>query len=609
MKALESNVRATILVLTLAGLSLAQPQSTSPLPKNHPVIPPADRRTQASQLTAEVAGKSDGGKPAPVVRKNMIDEFIFSKMDKDRIPHAPLAGDEEFFRRVHIDLIGRIPDSADLNAFLGSTDPNKRDKLVDKLVGSKEWRAKWTYWFGDLAMAAANRIGGEGKNVFYRWVYDNLQINRPWNEFIHDLITPNAVSNWYVGNSGYVARWVVLGVKCEDTVHEDTSDELAIHTVRDFMGVDLNCVSCHDGARHLEKINLWLSQRKRDELYKMASFFGKTRVLRRVEVATTQDEYSIDDNGPGYDAGARTVVRVTRRGKGPVEPEFLFNGAKPDTTRPLRPQYASMLTSHPQFARASVNRFWAEFFGVGIVDPVTDFDLARQDPKNPPPAPWTLQPTHPELLNALAEDFVKNGYDLQRLQKMIVKSSAYQLSSKFPGDWKDAYAKYYARKFVRRMTSEEIYDSIVKATNLFTPVHVKGTDFNAKFATETRTPEDFKFAGLKDIVYFLESFGQNNREYSERKNGGTITQAVLMMNSPWVMRQVQASPGSYLQKLLNSDSPDPEKVTQLFERFLIRKPKADELAMAKDLVATDGKKGYEDLQWLLVNKLEFLFNY
>ncbi|MFN7939619.1 MAG: DUF1553 domain-containing protein [Bryobacteraceae bacterium] len=592
-------------ILLAATLALGQ----APLPKDHPPTPAADRRTQASQLTAEIAGQSPSGPSSPVPRNNFIDTHIFGRMAKDRIPHAPLASDEEFFRRLHIDLTGRIPGNQQLHEFLSSKDPHKRDKLIDALIGSKEWRAKWTYWFGDLAMAAANRIGNEGKNVFYRWVYDNFQVNRPWNEFVTDLLISKAVSNWYVGDSGYVARWVVIGVKCDDYVHEDTADELAIHSVRDFLGVDLNCVSCHDGARHLEKINLWLSQRKRDELYQMAAFFGKTRVLRRVEVATTQDEYAIDDKGPGYDAGARTVVRVTRRGKGQVDPRFLFNGQGADNTRPLRPQFAKLLTEHPQFARATVNRFWAELMGVGIVEPITDFDLARQDPNNPPPAPWTIQPTHPELLDALAEDFRNNGYDIQRLQKLIVKSSAYQLSSKFPGEWKASYAPYYARKFVRRLTSEELYDSIVQATNLFTEVPVRGTDFRARYATETRSPEDWKANGLKDIVFFLESFGQNNREYSERKNGGTITQAVLMMNSPWIMRQIQASPGSYLSSLLQRKQPDETNVTELFERFLSRKPTREELASAKDLTATGGRKGYEDLQWLLMNKLEFLFNY
>lgn len=600
-------MRTLIVLLVVATLAIPQTQ-TPKLPENHPDLKKEDRRTQAGRLTAEMAGSTTQAAGA-VPRRNLIDEHIFGKMQRDRIPHAPLATDEEFFRRVHIDLIGRIPSDDKYRAFLADTDPNKRDKLIDGLVGSKEWRARWTYWFGDVAMAAANRIGNEGKNVFYRWVYDNFQVNRPWNEFVTDLLTPNAVSNWYVGNAGYVARWVVIGVKCDDYVHEDTADELAINSVRHFMGVDLNCISCHDGARHLEKINLWLSQRKREELWKTAAFFGGTRVLRRVEVATTQDEYAIDDRGTGYDASARTVVRVTRKGKGIVDPQFLFTGGAGDKSRPLRPQFAKLMTEHPQFARATVNRFWAEFFGAGIVDPVTDFDLARQDPKNPPPAPWTLQPTHPELLDALAEDFRKNGYDVQRLQKMIAKSSTYQLSSKFPGEWRDAYTRYWARKLVRRLTSEELYDSIVAATNLVTEVPIKGTDFRARYATETRSPEDWKYSGFKDIVFFMESFGQNNREFSERKNGGTITQAVLMMNSPWVLKQTQASPRSYLSGVLLAQISDAERIEKLFERFLLRKPTREELATAKDLVATNGRKGYEDLQWLLLNKLEFLFQY
>lgn len=581
------------------------------LPPKHPVVNAPGRREAASSLTQQVGGSMQGP-VGPIARKNFIDEFIFSKIQKDKIPHSPVSSDEEFFRRIHIDMTGRIPDDEDLRKFVASNDAAKRDKLIDALVAGAPFRAKWTYWFGDLAMAATNRIGGEGKNIFYRWIYDNLQVNRPYNEMVSDMLTANAVSNWYVGPSGYVARWVVVGVTCEDTVHEDTSDELAIMTGRHFLGLNLQCVSCHDGARHVEKINLWLAQRKRAELWQQAAFFGKTRVLRRVEVATTQDEYSIDDKGPGYNARARTVVRIPRFGKeGLTDPSFILTGAKPDASKPLRSEFARMITEHPQFARATVNLFWSEMFGVGIVDPVDDFDLLRQDPKNPPPAPWTLQPSHPELLDALAEDFRTHNYDLQRLLKLMAKSNAYQLSSRFPGEWKGTYAKYFARKFVRRLKAEEVYDSIVKATDVYNYVPIRGTDFRARFATEMRSPEDFKGKGemLKDINFFLESFGQNNREFKERTNDGDITQAVLLMNSPFVLRQVKALPGSFLSRVITSQAADEDAIRQLFERFLVRRPTREELAWAKDLLATDRKRGFEDLQWLLINKVEFVFNY
>ncbi len=599
-----------LLVGFCAGRCLA---ADRPLPKDHPPVKEASRREKASQLTERVAGTSPAAPVAPITRKNFIDEHIFGKIERDGIPHAPLASDQEFFRRIHLDLTGRIAEPEKLRAFLASADPDKRDKLIDSIVGSTAYKAKWTYWFGDFAMAAANRIGNDGKNLFYRYLYDNIHLNRPYDEMVRELITANAASNWYVGPASYVARWVVIGDNCADTVHEDTSDELAIHTAKHFLGINLQCISCHDGAHHLEKMNAWLAARKRAELFSMAAFFGKTRVLRRVEVATTQDEYSIDDGGPGYESSARTVVRIPRRGKGAVEPVFMLTGEKPAPGNPLRAEYARMITSTPQFARHTVNMFWNELMGVGLVDTPFDFDLARLDPKNPPPAPWTLQPSHPELLEALAKDFRENRHDLQRLFKLIVKSNAYQLSSRFNGEWKGPYAKYYARKFVRRLTAEEMHDSLVQATGLYTLAPIRGTDVKARYATETRSPEDYKgnYPGLKDINFFLEAFGQTNREYAERVNEGDITQAVLLMNSPFVMKQVKASPGSFLAQLLDRQPAPAEEpaVSELFERFLLRKPTAAEAAMAKDLIQTSGRKGYEDLQWLLINKVEFIFNY
>jgi hypothetical protein len=547
-----------------------------------------------------------------VARKNFIDDHILDKMKADGIPNAPLSSDEEFFRRVHIDLTGRIPGDSELRAFLESSDAEKRDKLVDKLVTTHAYKAKWTYFFGDLAMSAANRIGNEGKNIFYRWLYDNIHLDRPYNLMVRDMLTANAASNWYVGPASYVARWVVIGVTCEDAVHEDTSDELAINSAKHFLGIDLNCVSCHDGKNHLEKINSWLTQRKRDELFRMGAFFGKTRVLRRVEVATTQDEYSIDDSGPGYEGSARTVVRVPRRApKGPVEPSFILTGERPDPAKNPREEYARMLTSHPQFARTAVNLMWAEMFGVGIVDPPLDFDLARIDPKTPPPQPWTLQPSHPELLEALAMYFTENNYSLRSVHKLIAKSSTYQLSSRFNGEWKASYARYFARKFVRRLKAEEIHDSLVQATGLYTEIPIRGTDVRAKYATETRSPEDFKGKGrlLQDVNFFLESFGQTNREYGERTNEGDITQAILLMNSPFVLRQVKATQGSFLAGLLDKPGSTDEKITKLFQRFLVRRPLPEELASARELVGGDSPQAWEDLQWLLVNKVEFVHNF
>jgi Protein of unknown function (DUF1553)/Protein of unknown function (DUF1549) len=592
-------------ILWVAAVAAQAPRS----PADHPATP--DGRTDPSTLTERVRPSTPTRPAAAIPRRNLIDEFIFGKMDADRIPHAPLSSDDEFFRRVHIDLTGHIGSDEELRTFLDSTDAAKRDALIDRLVSTRAAKTKWAYFLNDIYKPHSNRVGTQGKVAFQKWVYDNVHLDRPYNEMVQDMLTSNAVSNWYVGPASYVARWVITAVACDDEVHEDTSEELAIHAAKDFLGVDISCVSCHNGARHLEKINLYLSQRKREELWQMGAFFGKTRVLRRTEVSTAQDEYSIDDRGPGFDPSARTVLRVDRRGPHTLlDPVYMFNGARPDPAKHPRGEFARLLTSDRQFARATVNLLWWEMFGVGIVDPPFSWDMARIDPKNPPPAPWTLQPSHPELLEALADYFIDHNDSLRSVITLIAKSSAYQLSSQFPGEWKASYAPYFARKFVRRLKAEEIHDSLVTATSLFTEYVIRTTDLKVKYAMEAG-PEDFTDRGnpsAKQIHFFLDAFGQTNREASERSNDGEITQAILLMNSPFVLDQIRAKDGSYLAGLLKQDLTDTERITRLFQRFLVRKPTPQETQQARGVIKS-GTAGWEDLQWLLVNKVEFVHNY
>ena len=271
-----------------------------------------------------------------------------------------------------------------------------------------------------------------------------------------------------------------------------------------------------------------------------------------------------------------------------------------------------MLTSDPQFARATVNLLWAEMFGVGIVEPIFSFDLARLDPKNPPPAPWGLQPSHPELLEALAQYFRDNNYSIRSVVKLIAKSNAYQLSSQFPGEWKVDYAPYFARKFVRRLKAEEVYDSLVGATNVFTEVPIRGTDIKVRYSAEAYSPDEFirdvNDPILKEIHFFLESFGQTNRQSSERSNDGAITQAVQFMNSPLVHRQIKAAEGSYLAGLLKQEIAGRGEDRAALPAF--PRPPADaDRGHRREGYREGRSRGWEDLQWLLVNRVEFVHNF
>ena len=611
---MQSRVLALCAFLAIGPLMGQTP--SEPRPEDHPETAQADHRaTLARQTEALAPGRASVVQAVP--RKNFIDDHVFGKIEQAGLPHAPLADDATFFRRIHLDLTGRIPGGEEAREFVADPAEDKRDRLIDKLVGSIDWRDRWTYWHLDLWRASQNRIGWAGRNLFHDYVADALLLNQPYDEFVWELLTSEARSNWYVGPASYLVRWAVFADNCTEIMHEDTADEMAVMIFKHFMGVNLQCVSCHNGANHLEQVNVWLTQRKREEFWAQAAFFGNTRVMRRIELRNTQDEYLIDDKDPkraGYSRAAASSVRVARLGEGTVPPAFILGGATPRDGKPLRQELARILTSHPQFARAIVNRFWAEFMGAGIVEPLDGFDFARMDPDNLPEG-WDLQPTHPQLLERLARDFIESGYDLQHLHKQIVKSSAYQLATSFPAEWKPEYSAYFARKFVRRLSAEQVYDAVVKATDLHIPIQIPLTDRKVQYMVQMRGPADLRRSSTlgpqlkQDLQFFAESFGQANREFNEPSREGSIIQAALMMNSNLVKEKAKPAHGSYLEKLLTESVVGERLVVSLYWQFLTRPPAPQELQASLELLAERGLEfGGQDLQWILMNKLEFLFN-
>ena len=609
--------RIKLLSGCLLFVCFAWAQSTDQvLPEDHPPAQEEDRAAElAVQTEALLPAQPAAGES--VSRINFIDEHIFGKIERNGIPHAPLADDATFFRRIHLDLTGRIPSGEAARNFVSNSDPEKRSKLIDRLVGSVDWRDRWTYWHLDLWRTSQNRVGVAGRNLFHDYVADALLLNQPYDEFIRELLTSEARSNWYVGPASYLVRWAVFADNCTEIMHEDTADEMTVMIFKHFMGVNLQCISCHDGANHLEKVNAWLTARKREEFWAQAAFFGNTRVMRRVELRNTQDEYLIDDKDrgrTGYSRAAASTVRVARQREGMVPPRFILGGETPRPGKPLRQELARILTAHPQFAKATVNRFWAEFMGAGIVEPLDGFDFERMNPGELADG-WDTQPSHPELLEELARDFIDSGYDLQHLQKRIVKSSAYQLSASFPAEWKPDYARYFARKFLTRLSAEQVYDAIVKATNLHIPIQIPLTDKKVNYMVQLRGPSDlWRSSSLgpqlrQDLQFFGETFGQANREFNEPSRQGSIIQAALMMNSNLVKEKAKPSNGSYLSTLLSNGIESSKMVESLFWQFLTRDPDKLEMEASLELIRKRGREaGGEDLQWVLMNKMEFLFN-
>jgi len=608
-------MRLTCLLLLLPAAALCQDPALDPTERidqaHRPLFQPPPKKSKlAGEITAELAGKLPrrAGAQPNIARQNYIDEHLFGRMKRDGIPHAALAGDEEFARRAWLDATGRIPPIEELLAFLDDKDLLKREKLVDKLVASEAFVDRWTFYFEDLFRAGGRM--GFGLNLFHYWIREWLRLDRPYADVVTDLLTGAGKTSFSAPGALYFARDFVkakddpVAPDAHDLVNvPDTIDEFTITYSKVFLGINLGCISCHDGKGHLEKVNLFLAGKTREQFFGQASFFGRTRQIMNWENGSqANQEYTVDDVAAGYDTKAESILRVPRTG-GSNTPRFLLNGESPRPGQHPRDELARLLTTHIQFARAFANRVWAELMGFGIVEPVDDFDLVRYSRKNPPPKPWTIQPSNPELLDAMAEDLRAHRYSFKHFVRTVMRSSAYQLSSRFDGEWKQDYAPYYARKYVRMLSAAELHDAITLAT----------AQPGASASRPERTPmvmemPDPKRAGAQ-VSAFLKVFGQSNRDDMPRRTPPSSLQAMLLMQSSVVTDRVLAREGSSLDALLKAESNDHGLVDRIFLATLSRRPSEAERQVALRALAPDRARGAENLQWALINSPEFVFNY
>ena len=553
---------------------------------------------------------SDGG-PALDDSKSLsaIDFQIFSALEREGITPANHTNDAEFHRRVSLDLTGRIPSGESVVEFLQDTDPEKRSRLIDRLLDSPEWVDRWTMWFGDLLNNTARSTGvvryNEGRNAFQRYIRVSLEEDKPYNQFASELITA-AGDSFEQGAVNFT-----VGGRMPMGPNQDTFDKQWVQIATTFLGLKhFECLLCHDGAGHLEQVNLWASQVTREQAWGMAAFFSRTRLTRPVRERGTS-YVVVDRSGGNYvlntTDGNRPARLPTEGESRTVTPTYLFSGNQASSGENHRQALAREVTSDFQFARAAVNRLWAHFFTVGIVDPPDSFDPARQDPNNPPPEPWTIQPSHPELLDELARFFISTNYDLKDLMREICNSRAYQLSSRYEGEWRDAYEKFYARRLVRRLDSEELHDALAQSSGILGNFRVSG--FSERIRWAMQLPDTVN--PRRGVGEFLNTFLRGDRDENPRRGDLTVSQALGLMNDPVVIERVQASQRrGLLAQLLSSGGTDRELIEGLYLNVLSRYPTQDELlASAGILQSGDRQEKAEDLLWALYNKVDFIFNY
>ena len=569
---------------------------------------PAVARTLA--VAKALPAVSDGG---PALDEGQplstIDFHIFSALEREGITPANHANDAEFHRRVSLDLTGRIPSGENVVAFIQDQDPQKRAHLIDRLLASPEWVDRWTMWFGDLLQNTARstnvRRYNEGRNAFQRYIHDSLEENKPYNQFAVELITATGDS-FELGEVNFT-----VGGRMRMGPIQDTYDRQWVQVATTFLGLKhFDCLLCHNGAGHLESVNLWASQTSRSQAWGMAAFFSRTRITRPVRergasyvvVNRRRGGYTLNTTD-----GNRPARQPAEEQNRTVTPTYLFSGFQASNGENYRQALAREVTSDFQFARAAVNRIWAHFFTAGIVDPPDSFDPARLDANNPPPEPWTVQPSHPELLDELARFFINSNYDLKALMREICNSRAYQLSSRYEGEWSPAYERFYARHLVRRLDSEELHDALAQSSGIPGNFRVQGFSERIRWAMQlpdTVTPR-------RSVGEFLNTFLRGDRDENPRRGDLAVTQALDLMNDPVVIERVQASRRRGLvARLLSSGRTDGELIAELFLNVLSRYPTQDEyVASARILQSSDRRSAAEDLIWALYNKVDFIFNY
>jgi len=267
-----------------------------------------DKAKEATELTKTVAaGLPNTSSSEPIPHKNFVDDYVFARMERDHIPHAPLSTDEEFLRRAYLDATGFLPTAEKVRSFKKDTDLNKRDKLIDELIGSEEFLDQWAYHWEELLRISSGSV--------HQWTKQWLKVDRPYNEVFYDLVTPTSkhTAGFPTATSIYGAV-SYLSTRCNFWMDPDDYkglnrldyiDEVTVDIGRVFLGLSLDCISCHNGAGHADSFNLFLGSKKRTDFWGQAAFLGNLRLVGYTRGAAQGwgGDASFDDLAPGYNTG------------------------------------------------------------------------------------------------------------------------------------------------------------------------------------------------------------------------------------------------------------------------------------------------------------------
>jgi hypothetical protein len=552
----------------------------------------------ALAVSADTAGRRHAAR-FPSSTANFIDAHVDAKLRQAHVDGAPLAGDTEFLRRISIDLAGRIPTASEVEAFLADASPDKRARKIDELLHSEGFADRWTLWFGDLMLNVIDEFGEQypGRNAWQTWMRDSFRTGKPYDAMVRELLVSEGDSAKN-GAAHYTVRQLQF-----NGPRQDSYDNLAAHSAEKFLGVPAFCISCHDGRGHLELVNTYLRGKSRNDFWRMAAFFSRVTAREERETDPRDPKLYISRFIISSDGGAEYRLDTNSGNKPPrlprdgdpafVTPAFLTTGEEPRPGELYRVAYARMLTADRQFARATVNYLWKEMFGRGLVEPVNGFDLAQLD----------TQPSHPALLEELTDTFIAKQYSIRELLRTIALSNAYQRAAVYDGKHPDE--ALFARRAPRRLMAEVLLDAVATATNVPMSFPAAGLEPVTK-AIRLPDPVDTR---RRPHSVFMDHFGRGNRIDVVRSSDGSIAQALALMNDPIVTDRVRAANHSTVEQTLAATRDPATIVDRLYLATLSRRPTpAEKEAAVAYLRAGELVERTEDLQYALINSLEFFFS-